>query len=312
MLLFFSGIASGVNISAWQAFVPQLVARDDLLARRAPELDAVRRGTRVRPRARRARAPAVRRRDRVLRQRRLLRARARRARCSSTRDRPFDVDAGPGLEHFREARRLRARPCRPSDRRVLTITVVSFLGSSVQQLAPAFADDVVRRGQERVRIPDLGVRDGRDRRIARRRAPGPTAYLRSRVTVVGLLFCAGGRSCFGAASRRTSLGSLALVVMGAAYLLVATALNTSLQARVDEAHRGRAISIYLMGLLAGVPFGALILEGKLADVVGLRRRRSSARRRARGVRVIAVPCGSRASGRSTRHSRTRRVAAPTR
>jgi MFS family permease len=59
------------------------------------------------------------------------------------------------------------------------------------------------------------------------------------------------------------------VIMGAAYLLIATALNTSLQARVDEAHRGRAISIYLMGLLAGVPLGALI-GGAIAEAVGLR------------------------------------------
>jgi hypothetical protein len=39
--------------------------------------------------------------------------------------------------------------------------------------------------------------------------------------------------------------------------------------RVAETYRGRVLSIYLMGLLAGVPFGAL-LEGWLADVVGLR------------------------------------------
>ena len=39
--------------------------------------------------------------------------------------------------------------------------------------------------------------------------------------------------------------------------------------RVAETYRGRVLSIYLMGLLAGVPFGAL-LEGWLADVIGLR------------------------------------------
>jgi hypothetical protein len=57
-------------------------------------------------------------------------------------------------------------------------------------------------------------------------------------------------------------------VMGASYVQVSTALNTSIQIRVDEEHRGRVMAIHLMCLLAGVPFGALIL-GKLASVVGL-------------------------------------------
>ena len=57
--------------------------------------------------------------------------------------------------------------------------------------------------------------------------------------------------------------------MGVAYILVAVSLNTSVQARVDESHRGRVLSIYLMGLLAGVPLGAL-LGGAVAESVGLR------------------------------------------
>ena len=56
--------------------------------------------------------------------------------------------------------------------------------------------------------------------------------------------------------------------MGTSYVLVSTALNTSIQIRVDEEHRGRVMAIHLMCLLAGVPFGALIL-GKLASLVGL-------------------------------------------
>jgi hypothetical protein len=38
---------------------------------------------------------------------------------------------------------------------------------------------------------------------------------------------------------------------------------------VDEAFRGRAVSIYLMAMLTGLPLGALAL-GAVADVVGLR------------------------------------------
>ena len=64
------------------------------------------------------------------------------------------------------------------------------------------------------------------------------------------------------------VGLIGMLVMGWAYVLLATALNTSIQSRVDEVHRGRVISVYLMGLLAGVPLGALA-EGLLASWIGL-------------------------------------------
>jgi MFS family permease len=92
-------------------------------------------------------------------------------------------------------------------------------------------------------------------------------YLRSRVTIVGLGLFATGEVLF-AATHVYAVGIAGMMIMGAAYVLIATAQNTSLQARVDELHRGRAVSIYLMGLLAGVPAGALI-QGNLADVIGL-------------------------------------------
>jgi len=72
-----------------------------------------------------------------------------------------------------------------------------------------------------------------------------------------------------ASAHRYALGVVAFGVMGASYLPISVSLNTSVQARVTERYRGRVISLYLMGLLAGVPFGALI-EGRLGDVIGLR------------------------------------------
>jgi predicted MFS family arabinose efflux permease len=83
-----------------------------------------------------------------------------------------------------------------------------------------------------------------------------------------LALFASGELLFGGAPGYV-IGLAAMAMMGLAYLLIATALNTSIQARVDEVHRGRAMSIYLMGLLAGVPLGALI-QGYLADLIGLR------------------------------------------
>jgi MFS family permease len=264
-LLFFSGIASGLNISAWQAFVPQLVVRDDLLAAvRLNSMQFV---------AARAFGPA-------------LAGLVLQVYGAGTafflngvsfvlvlgalllihpRVVAFDVDAGRIMEHFREAVAY-VRDRAGIYLSVLTITVLSFLGSSVQQLAPAFADDVFGVGKSGYGflISAFGIGAIVGSLIV---AFWADRYLRSRVTVIGLLLFAAGELVF-AATHTYAVGIAGMVIQGAAYLLVATALNTSLQARVDEAHRGRAVSIYLMGLLAGVPLGAL-LEGKLAGVIGL-------------------------------------------
>jgi MFS family permease len=72
-----------------------------------------------------------------------------------------------------------------------------------------------------------------------------------------------------ALATRYAVGVAAVGVMGVAYLLVAVSLNTAVQAGVSERYRGRVVSIYLMGLLAGLPVGALV-EGRLGDVIGLR------------------------------------------
>jgi MFS family permease len=72
-----------------------------------------------------------------------------------------------------------------------------------------------------------------------------------------------------ALATRYAVGVAAVGVMGVAYLLVAVSLNTAVQAGVSERYRGRVVSIYLMGLLAGLPVGALV-EGRLGDLIGLR------------------------------------------
>ncbi|HEY5164534.1 MAG TPA: MFS transporter, partial [Acidimicrobiia bacterium] len=91
---------------------------------------------------------------------------------------------------------------------------------------------------------------------------------RSVVALFGIFLLVAGQILL-AVAPSYALGLSGMFTMGAAYLLIATALNTSIQGRVDETHRGRAMSIYLMGLLAGVPLGAL-LQGKLASIIGLR------------------------------------------
>jgi MFS family permease len=265
-LLCLSGIASGFNITAWQSFVPQLVPREELLpAVRLNSMQFV---------GARAFGPA-------------LAGLVLQAAGAGTafflnavsfvlvlgalllihpRAVPIDADAGGVLAHFREALdyvRARSALLVP----VITITVVSFFGSSVVQLTPAFAEDIFHVGKSGygflVSAFGLGAILGSflvsvwgDR------------YPRSRVALGGLALFATGELLFGGAPSY-AVGLAATATMGVAYLLIATALNTSIQARVDEVHRGRTMSIYLMGLLAGVPIGALV-QGYLADLIGLR------------------------------------------
>jgi MFS family permease len=56
---------------------------------------------------------------------------------------------------------------------------------------------------------------------------------------------------------------------GMAHLLMAVALNTLIQGTVPDRVRGRAVSFYLLGVLAGIPVGSFAL-GALGDLVSLR------------------------------------------
>jgi MFS family permease len=265
-LLCLSGVASGLNIAAWQSFVPQLVPHDQLLpAVRLNSMQFV---------SARAFGPA-------------LAGIVLQAGGAGTafflnaisfvvvlgalwmihpRAVPSDVDAPGVWEHFREAvAYVRARSALWLP--VVTIAIVSFFGSSIVQLTPAFAEDVFHVGKSGygfiVSAFGLGAIFG-----SFLVAVWGERYPRSRVALGGLALFAAGELLFGGApSYAVALAAMAM--MGVAYLLIATALNTSIQARVDEVHRGRTMSIYLMGLLAGVPIGALI-QGYLADLIGLR------------------------------------------
>ncbi|HUV09996.1 MAG TPA: MFS transporter [Acidimicrobiia bacterium] len=265
-LLCLSGIASGLNITAWQSFVPQLVPRADLLhAVRVNSMQFV---------AARAFGPALA--GLVLEAfgagtAFLINALSFvfvLAALFAIHPRPVTLDstAGRVRDHFREAvAYVRARQAILLP--VITITMVSFLGSSIVQLTPAFAQDAfgVGRSAYGFLVSAFGIGAVVGSIVVAlwaERSP------RSRVAIFGIFLFASGELIFGAAPTY-AVGVVGMFVMGSAYVLIATALNTSIQARVDETHRGRAMSIYLMGLLAGVPLGSL-LQGTLASLVGLR------------------------------------------
>ena len=66
-----------------------------------------------------------------------------------------------------------------------------------------------------------------------------------------------------------AVGLVAYFVGGLAHLQIAIGLNTLVQGIVPDEWRGRARSFYVLGVVAGIPTGALVL-GRLADAIGMR------------------------------------------
>jgi MFS family permease len=62
--------------------------------------------------------------------------------------------------------------------------------------------------------------------------------------------------------------TLAFVAVGAGYIAVLSGLNTVVQIRAPAAARGRVLSIYMLGLGIVYPIGA-VLQGAIADQVGV-------------------------------------------
>jgi MFS family permease len=261
-----SGVAAGINIAAWQSFVPQLVPPEHML-------NAIRLNS-MQFTAARAFGPALA--GLVLAE--LGPASAFfinavtyvlvLAALVAVHPRPVDVpaDSPPFLQHFRAGLayvRERTALVLP----VVTILVLSLFGSSVIQLAAPLSRQVFDVGKAEYGLLVATFGAGAIIGSFVTLAYGDRIR-RSRMALLGLAVFAVGEIVLGAAPTYL-VGLVGLAAMGVAYLMVAVSLNTSIQARVDESHRGRVLSIYLMGLLAGVPLGAL-LGGVLADVIGLR------------------------------------------
>jgi MFS family permease len=91
---------------------------------------------------------------------------------------------------------------------------------------------------------------------------------RSTMVRSGLLLFATGIAVSISTSSLT-VGLFGFLVAGMAHSLTGISLNTSMQAQVAESYRGRAVTAYLMALLAGMPLGAFV-GGLLGDQLGLR------------------------------------------
>jgi MFS family permease len=260
------GAASGVNIASWQSFVPQLVPREALLG--AVRLNSVQFtgarafGPMLAGLVLAVFGPATSFMANALSFLLVIGA------LLMVHPYPAVVQptSGSYLAHFREGiAYVRARIALSLP--IVTITVVSLCGSAILQLGPAIAKDEFGVGKAA-----YGLLLGMFGAGAVVGALAMSVYgdrtARSRTAMAGLVIYTSGVLLL-ALAPGYAIGLAAMLVMGVAYLFVSVSLNTSIQVRVAETYRGRVLSIYLMGLLAGVPFGALI-EGALADVIGLR------------------------------------------
>jgi predicted MFS family arabinose efflux permease len=168
---------------------------------------------------------------------------------------------------------------------VLTILVVSTVASALVQLAPAFARDQFHVGKAGYGFLVAAYGAG-----AIFSSVSVAAYAdrfrRSRLTMGGLATSVAGVVLL-AVSPRFGVGLAALFVMGAAYITITVSLNTAIQMRVDEAYRGRVVSIYLMALMGGLPVGALLL-GWVASVAGMRATMIGAGGLLAGYLVLAI------------------------
>jgi predicted MFS family arabinose efflux permease len=150
---------------------------------------------------------------------------------------------------------------------VMSGLVAAFFGQSMVQLAAGLAKEdfgVEGRGFGLLAaVYGLGAVFSSLLLVA-----GAERVRRSRTVVFGLSLFATG-IIITVATRSLAVGIVGFLVAGTAHSLTGVSLNTSMQAQVDEEYRGRALSMFLMALLAGMPFGALV-GGLLGDHVGLR------------------------------------------
>jgi MFS family permease len=265
-IVFVSGFVAGVNITTWQAFVTQLVDADELV-------DAVRLNS-MQFMGARAVGPAV---AGIV----LQTAGASAAFFVNAitvllvlgalflvhpRSQDFSEDDTGTFVHLREGWRfVRARTALALP--ILMIGMVSLLGTSVIQLAPAMAKDEfhVGRGAYGLLVAAFG---GGAITGSVAIALIADRFRRSFTATIGGIGLSLGVIGLGIAPKY-AFGVAAMYVMGLTYLFLATSLNTSVQARVEDEYRARVMAIYLSSLLLGVPLGALI-EGKLASITDLR------------------------------------------
>lgn len=148
---------------------------------------------------------------------------------------------------------------------LIMLALMSFAGVSFIPLLPVFATDVLQGGPHTLGFlmaaSGLGALGG-GYFLARRNSVHGLPKL---ILVAALLFSF-GLTAF-ALSRDPWLSTGLLMVCGFGLMVLAASMNTLLQTVVEDAMRGRVMSLYAMAFMGMAPVGSL-LGGAIADLIG--------------------------------------------
>jgi MFS family permease len=150
---------------------------------------------------------------------------------------------------------------------IVLIAVVALIGSPFIGLVPAVAIDGLHRGAAATSALVTGQGIGA---VVGALALAPLARRvgRRRLLVSALFAFPAALVGYGLAPSLIT-ATLAIVVIGAFYISVLTGLNTVVQLRAPEEARGRVLGLYMMALGTIYPIG-LIVQGAIAGAVGIR------------------------------------------
>jgi MFS family permease len=171
----------------------------------------------------------------------------------------------------------------------LLITAVGLLGSPIFSLVVVFADDVFHVSGTQYGLLSACLGAGAVLGAPLLASRGPAVH-RSQLVAGALLVYALALAAFGAAPGYW-VGVVCLLVAGGAYLAIASTSNTTVQLQVDEVMRGKVMAFYLMTFTAAIPIGSLV-QGWTAQTYGPRQTTIVA-----GLLLAIVVTGLRVTGR---------------
>jgi MFS family permease len=260
-----SGVFAGINIPSWQAFVNDLVPRDDLLS--AVTLNSLQFN------AARALGPGI---GGILVETLgpgwaffingvsflcVLLA------LALVRNRQVALEApltGGVIRQFRRAvRYTRGQPGIFIG--IVVAVLVGALGNPIFQFTVIFSEEVWHVGAIQLSLLNVALGVG-----AVASAPLVSGWDLPRATLVRLgLFVYGGSILAFALAPGYLVGLVASLVVGGGFLVVISATNTSVQVIVADHMRGRVMAFRIMAFTGAYPIGALI-QGWLSDAIGPR------------------------------------------
>jgi MFS family permease len=163
---------------------------------------------------------------------------------------------------------------------IVLVFAVAFLANPMLQLSAVFADSVFGAGAAGLGL--LTAAFGIGAVVATPLVSSFSVTLgRARLISVSFTWLALSVTAFGLSTELWQ-GALAMFATGIAYLALIATLNTTVQLSVVEEMRGRVLAVYFMTFTAGYPLGSL-LQGWLAQVFSPRATVATA-----GILLVAI------------------------